>query len=80
MAKNEYRQVNCRSLGTECDFLVRAATEEEVLRRVNDHLCEIHRLCSFDSDLARKIGNAMRGLWCQGGERGSSPGTSWGSA
>ncbi len=62
MAVNEYQQVSCRSLGSDCDFMVRAATEEEILRRMSDHRCEIHRACSFDSDLALKIGNSMRGV------------------
>jgi hypothetical protein len=41
MAPNEYRQLNCRILGNNCDFLIRAGTDENLSKLVQDHLCVI---------------------------------------
>ena len=34
-----YKQLSCRDVGADCDFTVRAKTEEEVLEYGYDHTC-----------------------------------------
>ncbi len=45
MAEKQYKQLSCRDFGDECAFLVRAETEEEVLKVGFDHACRIHKMC-----------------------------------
>ena len=44
MAK-EYKELSCREAGADCDFLVRAETEEEVMSIASEHACKIHGYC-----------------------------------
>ena len=78
MAPNEYRQLSCRSLGNDCDFLIRAGTDEKLFQLVEDHLCVIHRDCDFGSELADRIKNAARSVWCQEIRCGGLPNWGWG--
>ncbi len=55
MAKREYKQLSCRDAGADCDFLVRAETEEEVLRVAADHACRIHGKCEIPPDKIRPL-------------------------
>jgi len=67
MNVNEYRQLVCRSIGNDCDFMIRAGTEEEILHLTNDHLCEVHDVCAFTSELKDKIFKSMNSTWCEKG-------------
>ncbi len=58
MGERKYIPLNCRSLGHDCDFQIRAETEEEALHFANDHLGEIDDICAFDSELKVKISNS----------------------
>jgi predicted small metal-binding protein len=78
MAPNEYRQLSCRDLGNDCDFLIRAGTDEKLLPLANDHLCEVHRICHFNSALAAKIDDSIRSIWCQEQQCGVIPQWGWG--
>jgi predicted small metal-binding protein len=55
MAGKEYKQLNCRDAGADCDFLVRAETEDELIRIVSDHGCRVHGLCEFSSELESQV-------------------------
>ena len=50
MASREYKQLNCRDFGADCDFMVRAETEEEVVRVAGEHACRVHSKCGIPSD------------------------------
>jgi len=41
MAQREYKQLSCRDLGADCDFLVRSEKEDEVMNLVNEHACRV---------------------------------------
>ena len=49
MAGKTYKQINCRDAGADCDFMVRAETEEELLKIVADHACRGHNMCEFST-------------------------------
>jgi len=55
MAGKTYKEISCREAGADCDFMVRAETEEELLRIVAEHACRSHNRCEFSSDLKEKV-------------------------
>ena len=55
MAGKTYKQISCRDAGADCDFMVRAETEEEILKIVADHACSGHNMCEFSPELREKV-------------------------
>ncbi len=55
MAGKTYREINCRDAGADCDFMVRAETEDELMKIVGDHACRSHNVCEFSSEDKEKI-------------------------
>lgn len=55
MAGRTYREISCREAGADCDFMVRAETEEELLKIVGDHACRSHNICEFTPELKEKV-------------------------
>ncbi len=55
MAGKIYREISCREAGADCDFMVRAETEEELLKIVADHACRGHNMCEFSPELKEKL-------------------------
>jgi predicted small metal-binding protein len=41
MAQKEYKQLSCRDAGADCDFLVRAETEEVVMATYSKSIQEL---------------------------------------
>lgn len=60
MAVREYRQLSCRDAGADCDFLVRAETEDEVLEVAAAHGARMHGMKEVSPDLKSKIKSAIR--------------------
>jgi len=56
----EYRQLSCRDAGSDCDFLVRAKTEDELLEVVAAQGARMHGLKEISPDLKSKIKSAIR--------------------
>ena len=54
MAK-DYKQIGCRDAGYECDFQVRAETEDEVLEVVGGHAKRIHGMANIPPETAAQI-------------------------
>jgi len=54
-AQREYRQLACRDLGTDCDFLVRAEKEDEVMALVSEHVCRVHGRFQITPEMKDKI-------------------------
>ena len=55
MAGKTYKQMNCRDAGADCDFMVRAETEDELLKIVAGHACSSHNMCEFSTELREKV-------------------------
>lgn len=51
----EYKQLSCRDVRAECDFMVRVETEEEVLKHCYDHGCRIHGKCDVSPEIEKKV-------------------------
>ena len=60
MAGKTYHQLSCRDAGSDCDFLVRAETKEEVLRIAADHACKSHKMCEIPPDMKAKMSSLVK--------------------
>jgi len=60
MSGRKYKEFSCRYIGMDCDFRIRAATEDEVMTLMKEHLCRDHNIALNDIDI---IGH-MRTWWC----------------
>ncbi len=57
MAK-EYKELSCRDTGADCDFMVRAETEEELMDHCSTHACKYHGEC----DISKEDEGRIRGF------------------
>ncbi len=49
------KELNCRDVGFDCDAVVRADSEEEVLAQVATHAREVHGLQQIDAETEQKV-------------------------
>jgi predicted small metal-binding protein len=52
--------VRCRDVGFDCDGVVRAETEEEVLKLVAAHARNVHNLNAVSEEVVAKVRQVMR--------------------
>jgi len=67
MAQKEYRQLSCREAGADCDFLVRAETEDEVMSLASEHACRVHNMCEMTPEFKSKMQALTKSVWCDDG-------------
>jgi predicted small metal-binding protein len=63
MAQKEYKQLSCRDAGAECDFLVRAETEEEVMAVAANHGARVHGMKEVTPELKNKMKSLIKSVW-----------------
>jgi predicted small metal-binding protein len=51
--------VRCRDVGFDCDGVVRAETEEEVLKQVAAHARSVHNLNAVSEEVVAKVRRVM---------------------
>ena len=66
MIKREYKQLSCRDLGADCDFLVRAEKEDEVITLFSEHFCLAHGRCEITLELKERMRVSMKTICCEG--------------
>lgn len=49
------RELNCSDAGFDCDAVVRADTDEEVMAQAATHARDVHGLEQIDAETAQKI-------------------------
>ncbi len=54
------KELRCRDLGMECDKVMRAETEEEVLRLARDHTAADHGLEMNESQMIEEVRAQIR--------------------
>lgn len=54
------KELHCRDVGFECSAVVRAETEEEVLRQAAEHARTTHGLTNLDADTVQEIRSKIR--------------------
>ncbi len=52
--------VHCRDVGFDCDGIVRAETEEEVLKKVAEHAKSAHNVEEVTAEIIEKVRKVMR--------------------
>ena len=62
MAQKEYKQLSCREAGADCDFLVRAETEEEILKVASEHATR-HGIKEMTPELKNKMKSLIKTVW-----------------
>lgn len=60
MDSRAYKQLSCRDAGADCDFLVRAETEDEVMKVASEHGCRVHGKCGVSPEFESKIRSLIR--------------------
>lgn len=54
------KELSCRDFRQDCDFTVRAKSEEEILSKCRVHACSAHGRCSTSSEMREKIRSHIR--------------------
>ena len=52
--------LHCRDLGFDCDGVIQAATEQEVLNLAADHARSVHNVQEITEEIAAKVRAAIR--------------------
>jgi predicted small metal-binding protein len=60
MAQKEYKQLSCRDAGADCDFLVRAETEDEVMSVAAGHGSRVHGMTEVTPELKNKMKSIIK--------------------
>lgn len=54
------KKLHCRDVGFDCDGVIRAQTEEEVLAMAAEHAKTVHGLHELDEGIVEKVRAAIR--------------------
>lgn len=52
--------LRCRDVGMDCDFVTRAATEEEILKQAAAHAQTAHNMKDIPAEVVAKVRAAIR--------------------
>jgi len=62
------KELYCRDLGLDCDFLACGKTEEEALRKAGEHAQAIHGIQGFSQELHDRARSVIREGYCDYGD------------
>ena len=62
MTLRMYKELSCRKVGIDCDFLVRSESEEEAISVVSEHACRSHNICEITPELKAKMQSASKSV------------------
>ncbi|OGP56959.1 MAG: hypothetical protein A2162_12260 [Deltaproteobacteria bacterium RBG_13_52_11b] len=57
-----YKELSCRDFRQDCDFTVRAASEDELLNRCREHACSVHGKCSDSPGIREKMKSRIKAV------------------
>jgi predicted small metal-binding protein len=60
--KKEFKELSCSDFRPDCDFTVRAATEEELLDKCQEHACNVHSKCGESPEIREKLRSRIRAV------------------
>ena len=63
MTEREFKELRCKDFRPDCDFTIRAETEEEVLNKCQEHACSAHGKCGDSSETREKIKSHIKDVW-----------------
>jgi predicted small metal-binding protein len=56
------KELGCRDFRQDCDFSVRAKSEDEILDRCREHACKAHGKCDDSAETREKIRSRIRAV------------------
>jgi AhpD family alkylhydroperoxidase len=56
------KELRCRDVGADCDFVIRGKTEEEIFSKATEHAITAHGMKEISSELAEKARLAIRSV------------------
>jgi len=54
------KKIHCKDVGFECDGVVRADSEEEVLKMAAEHVQTVHGVAELTSEMVEKVKSVIR--------------------
>ena len=54
------KALRCRDVGMDCDFVARAETEEEILKKAAEHAATAHEMKEIPEEVLEKVRAAIR--------------------
>jgi len=57
---NMAKMLRCRDVGVDCDHVIRAETEEELMRKCAEHAKTAHGMTEISPELAAKVKSAIK--------------------
>ena len=54
------KMLRCRDAGVDCDFVVRAETEDEIMEKCAEHAKSVHNMTEISPELAAKVKAAIK--------------------
>ncbi len=62
------KELYCRDIGLDCDFLACGKTEEEALSKLGQHVLAIHGIEGFSKEFYNKARSGIREGYCDYGD------------
>jgi len=62
------KKIQCKDIGLDCDSMICARTEEEVLTQAGQHVLNMHGIEGFSREFYNKARSAIREGYCEHGE------------
>ena len=56
------KMLRCRDVGVDCDAVIRAETEEELMRKVAEHAKTVHGMTEISPEMVAKVKAAIRDI------------------
>ena len=65
MAPNskQYKELHCKDFRSDCGFMIRAETSEELMRYSQEHACNVHGKCDSSPENMEKIRSRIKDAW-----------------
>jgi len=54
------KMLRCRDIGVDCDGVIQAETEEELMRKVAEHAKTVHGMSEISPDMVAKVKAAIK--------------------
>jgi AhpD family alkylhydroperoxidase len=61
-SKQAEKELRCRDVGTECDYVIRGRTEEEIFSRAVEHAKTVHHMAEIPPELMEKARAAIHSV------------------
>ncbi len=56
------KELGCKDFRQNCDFTVRAKSEEEILDKCREHACKAHGKCNDSPEIREKVKSRIRAV------------------